>query len=507
MLPRSIILNESQELEKQKKLGGGAFGTAYRYAYIGNNPDISLLTSTAAKRDQKYIVVKKYHGNIDKNELEIASALFQAHEKNPQSTRYCLALPVTNSSGEPIGLASSYISYTRIDKKIISGDLESAITKEITNKKNATENGMLFDMNLEQILPQITASMQKSVQSIHQAGVLHCDISARNFLVGKPVKENNDLINMPIVISDYGLSQRMPADINDGVPPINMAQVPIRWYDHECMQTQKITLATDLYATKAATIEMLGLILGKKSEDILCFKQGESLMDLAIAKRDNFSNDDGLKLFLDNVARAAEACPDFRKEAIQTFVECYKPYLTQMPSGQSLAERHANDSSLLETCQQKYNNILEQKYKNISFEPIKPDEIEPKSSRDSLEIERRQRSETTVGPLPEIKKNVTFAPEVKRQEQMKRMQSKAMLSRQKIDSSKPTHLSAEKKDEAKVLARQASRSMIIRKPQTEAQKNEAIVKKVMSDEKQKQESREKQEAPAPEQSDTIKRRI
>lgn len=385
------LRNESKSFVQGMKIGNGAFGTVYRYKYQGHNEAIQRV----AERAGGYVAVKKFDtGNVDANEVSNVNHL------NKPDPAYPLAMEYQQKTTGNTWIISELVSYgVTKDGTPMSADLQNFLERFALNADFSQRQAPnILQTFFHDAVGIFATDLYHTQKRLHENNMLHLDTSARNFLVTMD-KEGE----LHLKISDVGLSVVSP-----NLQSINFTgqQAPIRWVDNDFVRTRAASIHTDLFAMKATMMEMVGLLAGKTSTEILSYAgqdkvlfqntvhdvnrlpngdfeingligtaspgqkdeilvgnqvarilDGSLLNDLMqIKMADTVKDEDVLQKYYSNVESAILqlAQNDSRREPLQIFMSTFKSYLTQMPGKLDPAKVIAFDEWAFLECKKQY---------------------------------------------------------------------------------------------------------------------------------------------------------
>jgi hypothetical protein len=331
-------------------LGEGNWGRVELCLYQGDDPAILSLCDPF-----KRVAVKtlKATGGIDKHEVKIISHLNQQGLNN--KAKFNLSLPLKENDNY-LAILSKFISYNHDPTQPQSASLLDFLRNQSeTDDKN-------FNEDLASTMAQFTTAMKNAQDNLHAAGVLHLDTSLRNFLVKQPKLDNRGkIIKFKVVISDFGLSE-----ISKGIQPVDISHWetgPIKSLDHAALEHKKGSIFTDIFSLKVSAINMIGLMAGAKQEGSLLKLSSfdysnQQFMEKRLKK---FSNDeDVLKKYLKNAIKFLDEkydedeLNDSNYQQLSLYVDCYRDYLTHMPSKNSPQLAKIVDSKLINNANEKF---------------------------------------------------------------------------------------------------------------------------------------------------------
>lgn len=337
----SPISLSTNELVVTKVIGAGAFGEVSLAEYTGADPVIKNFGTT--------IVVKKFTNLQAPLDNDIAiSPYLHAVTKNNSVLRNKInsGVAILDDEGHQ-QLISQFVAYDD-GPPSSSGDLGKFLTEANVNCDPEFSSLPSFDNeNIGITIAQFSVAIHESVSALHDVGVFHFDTAIRNFLVDKPdYDEHGNILKFNLKVSDFGLSQVIPAG---GVVELTEGNFPIKWIDSRALNGNGHSIATDLYATRISMLETIGMALGMSHYDIMhhiiAFSPEHNLQDFISIKANLEQPDnDSLQFFVANAENLARNHPDVeRGEQINMFLNCYREYLTQMPAGCKMEGAYTDD--------------------------------------------------------------------------------------------------------------------------------------------------------------------
>jgi hypothetical protein len=309
-------------------LGEGNWGRVELCKYEGDDPAILSICDHFMRVAVKTL---KATGGIDKHEVKIISHLNQQGLNT--KAKFNLSLPLKENDNY-LAILSKFISYNHDPTHPQSASLLDFLRNQSeTDDKN-------FNEDLALTMAQFTTAMKNAQDNLHAAGVLHLDTSLRNFLVKQPKLDNRgEIIKFKVVISDFGLSE-----ISKGIQPVDISHWetgPIKSLDHTALENKKVSIFTDIFSLKVSAINMIGIMAGAKQEGSLLKLSrfdysNQQFMEKRLKK---FTNDeDVLKKYLKNAIKFLDEkydeddLNDTNYQQLTLYVDCYRDYLTHMPS-------------------------------------------------------------------------------------------------------------------------------------------------------------------------------
>lgn len=284
-------------------------------------------------------------------------------------------------------LVMPYISWRQLPgKPPQSDDLKKFIWERgfaARNRPNSNDpdtkamNLAFSAKHIADTLGQIGQSMRSEMTRCHQEGFTWNDCAGRNFLVNPPTIDENGVAKVSCTSIDFGLSKWMQGRLDDDGKPTGPItgvtsadaipdKLPLKIYDSSHLlllfhySTHSPSARNDLFSVKAAMIDNIGVLLGKKeggthyyvddpnpdpdnpdqkqwnafyaAEDEIKSKMDNPTLRAVAEKLDQWR----LERYLENAERMlAEAdpkqfSPEY-KQAIQCYIEQYREYMTNMP--------------------------------------------------------------------------------------------------------------------------------------------------------------------------------
>ena len=226
---------------------------------------------------------------------------------------------------------------------IVANDASRNPPNDVILKGCCNDIGILF--------AQLLNEMQRCQFKLHDFRVFHLDTGARNFLLERPILNNNHFIRFPLVLCDYGHS----AEINMG-GEIDVTQEPGKpttSRDFRAVNNNIASVLTDIFALKCSLIGMVSVAIADLENDYAVFDIGQTDMDYFKKMRKSvscFQNDSYLlAAYLNKLWEHIIKCPDENiKYQTELFINTYSRYICSMPSSSNhFNEAHEADRKLL----------------------------------------------------------------------------------------------------------------------------------------------------------------
>lgn len=359
--------NQFSDFKFIRDVKSGNFGQVAIYQYIGENPNVLRLC------DMKQQVVIKTYTNVEDNFNDINnSALIYLKSLNTSpEAKFVLALPLLSNANQVLGLVSQYIS---MDEKCSqSADIENYVQEIFANSH------INSGLGISVIINQLISSMFYSMKQFHEHGFYHRDLSARNWVVGKPIYDKEEcVLSYPSYLIDYGYSTKYDAN---GCAPYLFPTAPIPWTDCHTLLRRESTNRADTFSFKASMVEIMSYALGELNCDkVLRFTPGESLEQTAnhIIRVKNDINI--IYQYLNNLKMLANKFTDsYHKNEILRLCDIYSNIFFYTPEKQNVVEENIKIEKLLLESNKKfalqYFSYRKELLKNEKKENMADDEL------------------------------------------------------------------------------------------------------------------------------------
>src|SRR3990167_150322 len=326
-----IVLTEN-DIERTEKVGEGAFGIVSAIKYKGHDPALIRLA------DRGELVLKEFRQNDNQsvldNETIITPFLHQKSQEIPDLGKKCNISAVVKMD-DKLYLMGKRVVFDE-GPPPQSSDLEKYIQtlSENTHFQTTGNPGRdAFDnQHIAHTLNELTLSMKDAQNALHTAGIFHFDTAARNLLV-------NSTYPIGVTITDFGVSEKIPE--NGVIDYDSRRQLAFKWVDQASFAGRH-TIATDLYALKISILETISLSLGMRLSQIvnLPVNPGEdpNNSQAFMNTRKELSDDEAMSIYLRNLDEMMQHPAQYqlnseRCNQMQLFINAYRDYLSQMPTG------------------------------------------------------------------------------------------------------------------------------------------------------------------------------
>ncbi len=358
-----------------KHLGAGVAGDVYLCRYTGNHENIKKLCDIQSRLCVK-IPAKKFDLN---DESALAEELFQKQSSPIENQKYIVGVPIKNQE-TVVALCMNYVSTKDTATETIAFSLKSFLKsffqsivyghvkhKEFSDK---VHNGLYQDIGIHCV--QLINEMHSILKQFNAMGYLHLDIGARNFILNKPiVDDDGNLLKLSLVLCDYGLSGKCNEQgVVNTVHQSN--KKPLTARDYHDIAENKASVHTDIYALKTAIIGMIALIITDVMHDYSILTVGQKTIEEFYemrTKKEYYKSDTiVLTQFLQCMTSFMSLCPDPHvRNQINQLIFYFREYILTLPDDNLSGDlMHQFDQDKLMLANEKYfNHVVESKCNNI----------------------------------------------------------------------------------------------------------------------------------------------
>lgn len=339
---KDILIPDADLKDLDKTLGAGKFGVAKLFNYSGNNTDIR---DSLCNEQGNTVIKAPTSGETSAailfgQEQKIIQHLYDEHKKSGQTDhKYNLGSKAIYK-GQDI-IISKPEMFSKTESYSLQSFLENAAKVIGPQSPKTTDAEPLayltaFQSDRDVFLGQIPSSMYGSMQAIHQAGVYHCDIGMRNFVMSKPEMDGDNPKKFSVVALDYGFA-RLVQDNGLSEKDLDRGGIyPVYSIDNGILNASDhaapCSVATDLYGIKVALLELMSKELGLASQSAIYIGDPKQKLEDFFPKRMGMTNTASLTIYLQNLQNFANNCPDeTAKNRVITFMKSFADYIVSMP--------------------------------------------------------------------------------------------------------------------------------------------------------------------------------
>lgn len=346
---QSALEVAKSDFECVKELGRGEAGRADLYKYVGSNGEIKQYTAN------DMVVVKSYLNGVDWK--EVTNIQYMNSRESAESANFYPKQNAILMDGK-VKIISEWVSY---------GDNKSSDLNKFAFDLGNNLNFNPFEVALlaaQVFFHDMSKAIVENSYFFHShLELIHFDLAARNVVVAAPYVTAHELI-FKAKNTDVGLSSPIgegshtfvyPEKEKPKLPYINSSsEIAVNTICHlenaetahanessDKLERQKfgkqtVTPFTDIFARKATIFEMLGSFMGYPGEHILFIKGALNAQQM-IDCRKEMTDEDVLNNYFENAKSYAlrlmkrDGAYDGRGEAVFTFLNHFKSYLTSMP--------------------------------------------------------------------------------------------------------------------------------------------------------------------------------
>lgn len=369
---RALLGNDFHYL---KHVGTGISGDVYLCKYTGHVENIKQLCDEQGRLCVK-IADKNY--KLD-DESIIAEELFQ--KQIPITRDLINIVGVAIKDREAIvALCMNYVSFKEMPTDTITFSLksflktfyQSIVNGHVRHKEfpDKVLNGFYQDIGI--FCVQMINEMQSILRQFNTMGYLHLDVGARNFILNKPIVDNEgNVIKLPLVLCDYGLSGKCNEHgVVNTTPQYN--KKPLTARNYQDISENKATVLTDIFAIKTAIIGMISLIISNMLQDYSILSIGQKSIEQFHQMRtehEYFKSDTiVLTQFLQLMMQHIDHCSDRHvRNQINHLMVYFREYILTLPNPNLSGEvMHQHDQEKLLSINVKYfNSVIESKITHI----------------------------------------------------------------------------------------------------------------------------------------------
>ena len=253
-----------------KHIGAGISGNVYLCEYTGNDKLIKNLCDR-----NNWISVKILMNNQEiEHEAEIAQQLYDKKPVEQMQYKHNIGMPIRKND-KIIALVMQYIAYDDTPSAPQEDSLKSylrkfyqAVVNGSVSEKAPTDkihNALYNDYEI--ICAQLINEMYDIMYEFHMLGFLHLDIASRNFILNKPVFDNDgNIMKLTLVLCDYGHAAKMEKD-GSAKTYRQRNSKPITARDYQDIVNHHATVSTDIFAFKCAIIGIISMTVADLMHD------------------------------------------------------------------------------------------------------------------------------------------------------------------------------------------------------------------------------------------------
>lgn len=321
LLQRAKHLSISVEMTNESFIGKGSFGDVYAGKDAsGGNVAVKVCNSSAFDKAEVINTLALSQELNKKNSLRAKASTFGGRGRKYKSIFDTAKYYKERVNVSEFGLLEQKsCSYGLVSDLAEHKDLKDFfLNLSLTPKQIAAKDPRIvaaFQADPAGFLSIFTAAMRDCIIAEHMLSHIHCDVSARNFILG--TFRNSDfkydwkgnvigLLNAPLKLNDQGRAKYLKG-INATILLPKDETLPLRWVDSRAIINHEATIMTDLYSLKAAIITLISLSLGDVVEGrLLSFMPHDSTVECAIQKT-QCTNQDALTTFFKNAVLAVKS--------------------------------------------------------------------------------------------------------------------------------------------------------------------------------------------------------
>jgi len=241
------------DLIMDKKIGHGQFGDVYKARWNGNVVVVKQLNSVDAEQEDSgdHQHQTQRHESDDSgiavvyseaDEVEVNQEEVEKRKKARMARQKEMIAEITLASSlPPHSNLVEIFGYTEGPFGVVMSYLPGDSVQKYVYRQYRKPNDIPTIMEILVILRKAASGLK----FLHQYGLVHRDVAARNILLGKLSKANRVDSSTEVRISDFGLTRKLANDAAEQQTQSNFG--PLKWMAPESIRQKQYSKKSDVY--------------------------------------------------------------------------------------------------------------------------------------------------------------------------------------------------------------------------------------------------------------------